>query len=556
MGNARSASYSYHHPLEQQEERHRSLPSPLQYPSRNSAQGSSHPPNGYWDDNNSALANADGSDDADEGKKMTANDEIISCVFAPSGGGGGDEPPPLPFVRHRNAPIRLPRININKESWPQQQQQPFGYSLNRRGRHKSLSCSMMHGRMDANGDGSAAFAAAARLHVNLSAKLNGDLMRNEAPPPPPASVLSLGDEDDDDVEDASSDQDGTRLRGAVSCAALLLQCDPLGDRSIMTARRHYQLESTNRDRMQVSVNNNKQQQQSDAWKTGQPVSNPFKRQFLSMRAYGPEGSRHHQRRPLLLPRSCSVRPSPSLSVPILTELDGGQFQNVKVKNYLEMARQKKQSVEQSLSQTRHPAASDDYYPLNLLATGPGSSTETDDPARHLEQQQQAGKSGLHKSWTSISQESLGDGEEGEEDEDGGYTTTLTVGDNGSLRSRYSDSSYLTLLTANTSLSSGYHGPASLGDPHPSSSSCSEASDEENQRQQMMAAHCDGTTSGLFYLEWLRQVTGTIPSYVELRQGRLHLKLIQGQCISLSRKLANNGHSDIVPPPVRPSSPIH
>jgi hypothetical protein len=138
---------------------------------------------------------------------------------------------------------------------------------------------------------------------------------------------------------------------------------------------------------------------------------------------------------------------------------------------------------------------------------------------------------------------LGDGEE-EEEEDGGYTTTLTVGDNGSLHSRFSDSSYLTMLTANTSLSSGYHGPASLmGDPHPASSSsfpsCSDEEEEEDDgeddaihqqyhnHQQMMMSHCDGTTSGIFYLEWLRQVTGSVPAYVELKQGRLHLKLIQG-----------------------------
>jgi hypothetical protein len=178
-----------------------------------------------------------------------------------------------------------------------------------------------------------------------------------------------------------------------------------------------------------------------------------------------------------------------------------------------MARMKKQSVEQSLSSA--------YNAVNLLQ--PSSMTETEDHLHHSQQleqqqqqQQQSTRSGLHKSWTSISQESLGDGE----DEDGGYTTTLTVGDNGSLHSHFSDSSYLTMLTANinTSLSSGYHGPASLmGDPHPASSpsSCSDNDEQEEEEEddeeaihqqyhnhQMMLSNCDGTTSGMFYLEWL------------------------------------------------------
>ncbi len=34
--------------------------------------------------------------------------------------------------------------------------------------------------------------------------------------------------------------------------------------------------------------------------------------------------------------------------------------------------------------------------------------------------------------------------------------------------------------------------------------------------------------GLIYLNWIRQVLGSVPSYIELKDGRLHLKLIQGQ----------------------------
>jgi hypothetical protein len=118
-----------------------------------------------------------------------------------------------------------------------------------------------------------------------------------------------------------------------------------------------------------------------------------------------------------------------------------------------------------------------------------------------------------------------------------------------------------MLTANTSLSSGYHGPASLmGDPHPASSSsfpsCSDEEEEEDDgeddaihqqyhnHQQMMMSHCDGTTSGIFYLEWLRQVTGSVPAYVELKQGRLHLKLIQGQSRNNNSNNNNNTRTQI------------
>ena len=517
MGNARSASYSYHHPLEQQEERHRSLPSPLQHHHAESSPHRHHPP--YWDGNTSALPDTAADEDG--------ADSVLPPVLTSAA--GGEEPPPLPFVRHRNAPIRLPRININNREtcWPRHQQQPFGYSLNsRRGRHKSLSCSMMvHSSARLPSQSSNNFISADKS-VDAG-RCDFVLMGNEGESSssrttvPPASALS---------SDEDADKDG-RLRGAVSCAALLLQCDPAearNDRS--TAGR------------QPSPANNNNRQPTGCWITGQAVSNPFKRQFLSMRVYH-DGSRHHQRRPLLLlPRSnSSVRPSPSISVPVLTELDGShQFQqvNVKVRNYLETARLKKQSVEQSIiSQTRllPPDSADSYYALNLLQPSPSPSalpTEGEDPVQLQQQLDEHQKTGLDKSWTSISQESLGVG--GEEDEDGGYTTTLTVGDNGSLRSRYSDSSYLTLLTANTSLSSGYHGPGSLGGPVSSSSSCSEEEpDSIVQRQQMVATQCDGTTSGLFYLEWLRQVTGTVPPYVELRQGRLHLKLIQGQSVRRS-----------------------
>lgn len=568
MGNARSASYSYHQPLEQQEEdRHRSLPSPLQHQSQHQYQQYGQPRRAvssrrrhqscYW--SNATSAGLDGSGTITDRPSRNAPSAAIGCSNIGSQRRSGEamasddtmsvfggcsaensEPTPLPFVRHRNLPIRLPRINLNKESWSHQS---FNNTLNKCGRHKSLSCSMMHGRTLPTKDScpSAAFVDAARLHVGVCATLrNSEAMRSKTPtplptPPAQASVLCLRDGKNDDH--APGDQEG-RLRGAVSCAALLLQCDPTEartDRSTVSARRR---ESSDSRDTHLCVNNNKLLQAPDGWKVGQDstVGNmAFRRQFLSMRSY------HSQKRPLLLARSSSVRTRSSYSVPILTELEGQFSENTyKAKHYLEMARMKKQSVEQSLS-TAYNVANLLHQPL---IAPPMTAIMTEDSVHHttnigqqLEQQQSATRSGLHKSWTSISQESLGDAE----DEDGGYTTTLTVGDNGSLHSRFSDSSYLTMLTANTSLSSGYHGPASLtGDGHPASSSCSDEEDDNDeiyqhrQRHQMMMSNCDGTTSGMFYLEWLRQVTGSVPAYVELRQGRLHLKLIQGQS---SHKLA-------------------
>lgn len=558
MGNARSASYSYHQPLEQQEEdRHRSLPSPLQHQSQHQYQQYAQPRRAvssrrhhqscYW--GNVASAGLDSGGTITERTGRNAPSEAIGCSDIGSQRRSGEamtsddsvfggcsaetsEPTPLPFVRHRNLPIRLPRINVNKESWSHQS---FSNTLNKCGRHKSLSCSMMHGRTLPTKDSCPApvFVNAARLHVSVcSTLLNSEAMRLKTPTPLPtpsaqASVLSLRDEKNDDH--TSGDQEG-RLRGAVSCAALLLQCDPAQariDRSTMSARR---LESSDSRDMQLCVNNNKLQAPG-GWKVGldSTVGNiPFHRQFLSMRSY------QSQKRPLLLARSSSVRTRSSYSVPILTELEGQFSRNTyKAKHYLEMARIKKQSVEQSLS-TAYNVANLLHQPLitsSMTATVTEESAHTIAPSQQLEQQESTTSSSLHKSWTSISQESLGDAE----DEDGGYTTTLTAGDNGSLHSRFSDSSYLTMLTANTSLSSGYHGPASLmGDQHPVSSSCSDEENEDDDihqhhhHHQMMMSNCDGTTSGMFYLEWLRQVTGSIPPYVELRQGRLHLKLIQGQ----------------------------
>ena len=87
-------------------------------------------------------------------------------------------------------------------------------------------------------------------------------------------------------------------------------------------------------------------------------------------------------------------------------------------------------------------------------------------------------------------------------------------------------SNLTMQTANTSMSSGYghhHAMAAALPPlhHPPPDyDYVEASGEPEP--------LGGSASGLFYVDWLRQQLGTVPPYVELRHGRLHLKLVKGQ----------------------------
>ena len=376
MGNARSASYSYNHhdqtsaeASQHETERHRSLPLTLQPWIHH--HGVHHLPHPH--------------------QQLPTIDNTAA-----------EEPSPLPFVRHRNAPIRLPRINITKESWPMHQTQTqthyhhyhhYQQFVQPFGRHKSLSCSIMQ---------SAEPESAATANPFSSGGVGGGECPSPAAIVPSDSNLSLGRQDRQDTDARNGSQ---KLRSAVSCAALLVQSD------------ESRFDRSSGRRLTAGVNNNNSN------------NNRFgRRQFLSMRSY------HY---------------------PVLSEMNGSS------RNYLELARLKKQSLEQSL-------------------TGPDVE---------------------------------------DDDEDGGYTTTLTLGDNASLRSdAFSDCSYLTLLTANTSLSSGYHGPASLGEPLPVSSD-------------VTAAAAPAATSGLFDLEWLRQVAGgTVPSYIELRQGRLHLKLIQGQSV--------------------------
>ena len=154
------------------------------------------------------------------------------------------------------------------------------------------------------------------------------------------------------------------------------------------------------------------------------VSSPFRRQFLSLRSAG--------------------------------SFDTNAFR-AKMRSYLELAKQKKDDIEQSLSWLP------DFHPLN-------PDVQVD-------------------SW-----------------DDDGYTTT-----------QCNDHSMLTVTSAHTSLSSGYN--ADLH-PHPHW-----MPEEEAAWPQVTTST---STSGNFYINWLCQIVGHVPEYVELRTGRLHLKLLPGQ----------------------------
>ena len=170
------------------------------------------------------------------------------------------------------------------------------------------------------------------------------------------------------------------------------------------------------------------------------VSSPFRRQFLSLRSAG--------------------------------SFDTNAFR-AKMRSYLELAKQKKDNIEQSLSWLP------DFHPVV-------------DPDVEAD------------SW-----------------DDDGYTTT-----------QCNDHSMLTVTSVHTSLSSGYNADLhpqwmaeedGLTPPAISATSTSTTNTTTNTTTWQQV-----TTSGSFYMNWLSQIIGHVPDYVELRAGRLHLKLLSGQ----------------------------
>lgn len=514
MGNTRSASYSYeqqHHSFHQlhhggQQQRY---PHHLAHPQHVYQLGQPallhHQPgqravlyhSQYWNDPASTSSSSTGSSSlyyptsaaAVRTEQREADDGPDEPRPAPETTSSAVESP-APFVRHRNAPIRLPRIN-SKDCWQGSLGHLHGshwqYSLLRRTRHKSLSCSMVH--RDAPADAASQVVTSVEPSAGADAAISLAPAIADSDAAAPSTVAGAGDE-------------RRLIRGAVSCASLLL-ARPESAARIDRRSRTSSVSSARCNRDDEDARNRRQ--------------SPFRRQCFATRSYQ-QYSRHaqsqRQRRPLL-----TTSPSASLSASVLT--DAGEplddALHCKVRAYLETARLKKQSVEQSLSQIR--AATPDANAQSSGAASPHPHTVS-----------------IHKSWISISQGSLDD------DELDGFTRTLTGGgDAASLHSRLSDASYLTLMTAHTSLSSGYHGPASgtdvasTDDDHQAyRNNRSEPSECEfdswtEHEQQWFNARSDGAASGVFYMEWLRQVSGSVPAYVELRQGRLHLKLTQGQC---------------------------
>ena len=398
-------------------------------------------------------------------------DGVNSVDDVPDGGGGGAGA----FIRHRN--IRMPRINM-KDVNP----------LMPHSRVKSYSCSMM------TSPASQTSASVVVAHTESDPVEGCNVQGAVVDFPFDFGDAGYGIDSVVDAHDA--DDAGWQYRTA-SCTALL-QCD------------HNEIDEVIDEglanRRQASLGVGSVLDVSS-------VSSPFRRQFLSLRSRRDRTSRYYQQPPPLpLPTlpllsnsssfnggggigDVSMSSLRSSSLLFLSSLDTSGLRS-KMRSYLELARQKKDNIEQSLSQTwsSHPPESYVHQHLHVDVDD-GDLTRV------------GGGSGLVMtveevdggcSWIS----SL-------DADDAGYTTTTTLTTND-----VPDSSLLTLTSAHTSLSSGYK--------------CGDLMiDHVDHVEDIGSDHDHVTTSGSFYLNWLRQILGHVPPYVELRQGRLHLKIVSG-----------------------------
>ena len=125
MGNARSASYSYSYHQQQQQQQEQWLlgesmyhQTSLEYNQDHHRHHHHYP---YWQP--SAIESSQPDYSNDEFKSAESSEFVLGAAMRPVMA----TPPPLPFVRHRNAPIRQPRTSLQLQ----------------RGRALSLSCSVM-----------------------------------------------------------------------------------------------------------------------------------------------------------------------------------------------------------------------------------------------------------------------------------------------------------------------------------------------------------------------------------------------------------------------------
>ena len=505
MGNARSASYSYSYHQQQQQQEQWLLGESSMYHQTsleyNNQDHHHHYP--YWQPIESAEVEPDYQDvEFKSAESSVGMGMVMRPVMA--------TPPPLPFVRHRNAPIRQPRTSLQLQ----------------RGRALSLSCSLMATPgIDDNDDNRHAIVD----HEDVKIQSDRRFITSSPSSTMQRQQQQLNQATADAVSNGGGGGGGRMQHGRAASCTALIQCRDAIDRLSIAQRFCHEQEPHEDDDNELadSIGNHHQRQRGNS-----PA--PFRRrQFLSLRSHPSRQSQRH-RRPLTattttLNRTLSVRSSSSLPI----QRSGSsaslqlvhQQQSSEMKAYLESARLKKLSVEQSLKSSS-----------SSISTKQSPNCWTT---------------------TTFSRESL---------EDGGYTTTLTIGEDeddydtlvrnnsNKNRSHYDDDSgdsHLTMQTANTSLSSGYHaaipptvhprldndGGEDDQDGNSSSYYYSNETDDgpgsgggggEDNNDEIPQYHpFGGSVSGLFYVDWLRQQLGIVPPYIELRHGRLHLKLVQG-----------------------------
>ena len=502
MGNARSASYSYSYHQQQQQQEQWLLGESMYHQTSleyNQDHHRHHHHYPYWQP--SAIESSQPDYSNDEFKSAESSEVVLGAAMRPVMA----TPPPLPFVRHRNAPIRQPRTSLQLQ----------------RGRALSLSCSVMATPGIDDDDDDDNHHTTAMDQEDMKIQSDRRFITSS-----PSSTMHQRQHQQNQTADAVSSGGvggGGRMHGRAASCTALIQCRDAIDRLSMARRfcREQEPHEDDDNELTDSVGNHREQRGNS------PA--PFRRrQFLSLRSH-PSRQSQRRSRPLTatttLNRTLSVRSSSSLPI----QRSGSsaslqQQQSNEMKAYLETARLKKLSVEQSLKSS----------PSSISKQSPADCWTT----------------------TTYSRESL---------DDGGYTTTLTIGEDeddydmglvrnnsSKNRSHYEDDSsdsHLTMQTANTSLSSGYHAaiPPTV---HPrldhqdddqdgfsgSYYYINETDDDGGgggggeDDGGVMPPHYHpfgGSASGLFYVDWLRQQLGIVPPYIELRHGRLHLKLVQG-----------------------------
>jgi hypothetical protein len=286
------------------------------------------------------------------------------------------------------------------------------------------------------------------------------------------------------------------------------------------------------------------------------VSSPFKRQvrqFLSLRSYRGSNRRDYFTRHL--PSYATVRPTTSTPyLSGLTLVDSSTLR-LKMNSYLQDARQRKENAEQNLlsridrglnwSTTMGcHSISESNKTRPDLAVSTNMATEWQDPHQqtHYSANDCRFPLGGYYGGNSIIDSGLEDAtptrEQSEwtlQEQNGEILSeAITASDNHSVTSQLSYGSYMTLLTADTSCNTSNCGPVNYPSSNSSYASYWFESDCQHVPNYSLAGDQSyGSTSGLFYRDYLRQILGRVPSYIEIRQGRLHLKLIKGESLAFA-----------------------